>query len=73
MIRDQPQHRNQFACQSGRSTDTAIHNVLIWIENKMAHKEIALSAILDIEGAFDRTSYAIIIPAAARHGVDLPS
>jgi hypothetical protein len=69
MIRDRPQHRNQFAYQAGRSTETAIHNVLMRIENKMAHKEIALGAILDIEVAFDRTSYAIIIPAAARHGV----
>jgi hypothetical protein len=30
------------------------------IENAMAYKEIALGAFLDIEGAFNRTSFAVI-------------
>jgi hypothetical protein len=36
----------------------------------MEHKEIALGTFLDIEGAFDRTSFAAITKAAERHGVE---
>jgi hypothetical protein len=36
----------------------------------MAHKEIAIGAFLDIEGAFDRTSFAVITKAAEWHEVE---
>jgi hypothetical protein len=32
--------------------------------------DIALGAFLDIEGAFDRTSFNIIKQVAERHGID---
>jgi hypothetical protein len=34
------------------------------------YKEIALGAFLDIEGAFDRTSFDVITQAAERHGTE---
>jgi hypothetical protein len=40
------------------------------IESAMTYKEIALGAFLDKEGAFDRTSFAVITEAAERHGVN---
>jgi hypothetical protein len=33
------------------------------------HREIALGAFLDIEGAFDRKSFEVIIKAAEQHGL----
>jgi retron-type reverse transcriptase len=70
IIRISSLHRNQFAYQMGKSTETALHNVVTRIENAMEHKEIALGSFLDIEGAFDRTSFAAIAKAAERHGVE---
>jgi hypothetical protein len=52
-----PLHRNQHAYQIGKSTETALHNVVTRIENDIQDKEIALGAFLDIEGAFERTSF----------------
>jgi hypothetical protein len=67
---DRPLHRNQFAYQTGRSMETALYNVVMQIENVVVHKEIAVEAFLDIEGAFVRTSFNIITEAAERHGVE---
>ena len=36
----------------------------------MEHKEIALSAFLDIEGAFDNTSFNTIFTAARERGLE---
>jgi hypothetical protein len=40
------------------------------IENATEHKDIALGAFLDTEGAFDRTSYDTIKQASERHGIE---
>jgi hypothetical protein len=50
-------HRNKHAYQIGKSTETALHNVVTRTENAIEHKDIALGAFLDIKGAFDRTSF----------------
>jgi hypothetical protein len=63
-------HRNQHAYQTGKSTEMTIHNVATGIESAIEHKEIALAAFLDIEGASDRTSFAVITQAAERHGTE---
>jgi hypothetical protein len=55
-----PLHRNQHAYQIGKSSETALHYVVTRIENAIKDKDIALGAFLDIEGAFDRTSFDII-------------
>jgi hypothetical protein len=39
------------------------------IEYAIEHKDIALGAFLDIEEAFERTSFDIIKQAAERHGI----
>jgi hypothetical protein len=44
--------------------------VVTSIEYAIEHRDMALGAFLDIEGAFDRTSFDIIKPAAVRHGID---
>jgi hypothetical protein len=65
-----PLHRNQYAYQIGKSTETALHDVVTCIENAIEHKDIALGAFLDIKGAFDRTSFDTIKQAAERHGIE---
>jgi hypothetical protein len=69
-LRIYPLHRNQHAYQRGKSTETALHNVVIHAEYAIDHKDIALGAFLDIEGAFDRTSFDTIKWAAERHGIE---
>jgi hypothetical protein len=69
-LRKYPLHHNEHAYQTGKCTETALHNVVTRIENAIEHRDIALGAFLDIEGAFYRTSFDIIKQAAERHGID---
>jgi hypothetical protein len=62
-------HRNQCAYQIGKFTETALHNVVTRIENAIEYKDIALGAYLEMEGAFDRTSFDTMKQAAERHGI----
>jgi hypothetical protein len=69
VLRTHPLHRNQHAYQKGKSTETALHNVVTRIEYAIELKDIALGAFLDIEGTFDRTSFDTIKQAAERHSI----
>jgi hypothetical protein len=40
------------------------------IESVIEYKEVALGAFLDIEGAFDRTSFDVITHAAEKHDIE---
>jgi hypothetical protein len=40
------------------------------IEYTIEHKDIALGAFFDVEGAFDRISFDTIKQAAERHGIE---
>jgi hypothetical protein len=57
ILHEEPLHRNQHAYQEGKSCETAVHQLVSRIEDSLASKEIGLYACLDIEGAFDNTSY----------------
>jgi hypothetical protein len=71
-LKEYPRHRNQHAYQIGKSTETALHNVVTRIEKAIEHKELALCAFLDTEGAFDRTSFDTIKEVTERrHGTEL--
>jgi hypothetical protein len=70
-IKMHPLHRNQHAYQIGKSTETALHNVVTRIENATEHKDIPLGAFLDTEGTFDSASFDTIKQAAERHGIEL--
>jgi len=58
---ERPLHQNQFAHRAGMSTETASFQVVHRLEKFLEHKEIALGAFLDIEGAFGNTSSSAII------------
>jgi retron-type reverse transcriptase len=51
------------------STETALFQVVQRLEKYLEHKEIALGAFLDIEGACDNTSFKTIIMAARKRGL----
>ena len=67
---EKPLHQNQFAYRAGMSTDTALFQVVHRLEKSLNHKEIALGAFLDIEGAFDNTSFNEITTAARERGLE---
>jgi hypothetical protein len=50
-------------------TETAIFQILHRLEKSLSHKEIALGAFLDIEGAFDNTSFIAITKPARECGL----
>ena len=44
----------------GKSTETALHSVVGYIEEAIEANEIVIAAFVDIEGAFDRTTRTTI-------------
>jgi hypothetical protein len=64
-----PLHPNQHAYQAGKSVETALHQLVVWVEKALDQQEIALGVFLDIEEAFDNTSYDSMCTALTRHGV----
>jgi hypothetical protein len=65
-----PLHPNQHAYQTGKSVETAPHQLVVRVEKALDQQEIALGVFLDIEGVFNSTSYDSVCTALARHGVD---
>lgn len=57
---------NQFAYQSGKSTDTALHSLVAHInKNTLTIKKNSLiSLFIDVQGAFDNTAYPVIKKSA---------
>jgi hypothetical protein len=51
-------------------TETALHHVITHIEEEVENSKVTLGAFLDTEGAFDSTSFDIIIKAAKQHGLE---
>jgi hypothetical protein len=64
VLKEHPLHQNQYAYQIGKSTETAIHNVVTRTDSTIKYKEITTGAFLDIEGVFDRTSFYVLPQAA---------
>jgi hypothetical protein len=70
VLRTYPLHQNKHAYQRGKSTETALYNVVTHTESAIEHKDIALGAFIDIEGAFDRTLFDTIKQAAEKHSIE---
>ncbi|CAH2228546.1 jg21137, partial [Pararge aegeria aegeria] len=58
---ERPIHATQHAYCKGRSTETALLSLVDKVEKALEDKEIALSAFLDIEGAFDNTPIRTLV------------
>jgi hypothetical protein len=67
---EKPLHQNQFVYRAGMSTETTLFQVVHRLETSLNHKEIVLGAFLDIEGAFDNTSFIAIATAARQRGLE---
>ncbi|XP_055714217.1 uncharacterized protein LOC129808462 [Phlebotomus papatasi] len=59
----------QHAYQRGKSTESALHQLVSRIEKSICDKEMALVAFLDIEGAFDRVNSAVLVGAMREFGL----
>jgi len=70
ILATEPLHPNQNAYQAGKPVETALYQLVVWVEKSLDQQEIALGVFLDIEGAFNNTSYDTMYAALARHGVD---
>jgi hypothetical protein len=65
-----PLHPNQHAYQAGKSVETALRQLVVLVEKALDQQEVALGVFLDIEGAFDNTSYDSVCAALSRHGAE---
>jgi hypothetical protein len=63
-------YRNQFAYRARMSTETALFQLVHRLEKSLKYKGIVLGAFLDIEGAFNNTSFNAIIEAARERGLE---
>jgi len=63
-----PLHLNQHAYWAGKSVETALYQLVVWVEKALDKQEIVLGAFLDIEGAFNNTCYDTMCDALVRHG-----
>ena len=66
----QPLLPSQHAYQAGRSVETALHQLVVRVGKALDQQEIALGVFLDIDGAFDNTSYDSMCLALTRRGMD---
>jgi len=60
---------SQYAYQSGKSAETALHHLVRRVEGTLSSNSEYLAAFLDIEGAFD-TSFDVICGALAGQDVE---
>jgi hypothetical protein len=70
VLAERPLHQNRFAFRAGMSTEMALFQVVHTLGKSLKYKDIALGAFLDIEGAFDNTSFSAIITAARERGLE---
>jgi hypothetical protein len=66
---EKPLQQYQYAYRADTSTETALFQVIQRLEKCLEHKETALGASLDIEGAFDNISFKTIIMASKESGL----
>lgn len=57
---------------SWKIMETALHELVVWGEKALGQQETALDVFLDIEGAFNYTSFDTIYAALVRHWVSTP-
>lgn len=70
ILKVRPLHKNQHAYQSGKSVDTALHQVVHNLEKNMALDKFTLGAFVDLEGAFNKVTFTAINAALRRFQVD---
>ena len=69
-LQESPLSETQHAYRKGRSTDTALHRVVDFIETGMRGGGAVLGVFIDIVGAFNCTPYQAIAEGARSHGIN---
>jgi Reverse transcriptase (RNA-dependent DNA polymerase) len=74
-IRDGPLKKyslqeSQHVYQKGKSAETALHDLVSRVEGALKQKIFAMGSFLDIEGAFDNTSFQAMNMGCGGHGVN---
>lgn len=59
-------HSSQYAFQQGKSTETALHEIVSQVEVTFINKEYAVATFMDIAGAFDNATFDAINEAAMK-------
>jgi hypothetical protein len=70
VLAKKPLHRYKFAYRAGMSTETALFQVVHRLEMSFKHKNDALGVFLDIEGAFDNTSFNAMVVVVRERGLE---
>ena len=70
ILKSKPLHGNQHAYQSGKSVDSALHQVVFNVEKSMNSVENTLATFLDLEGAFNKVTFQAINAALRKFGVE---
>lgn len=65
-----PLHPHQYAYRAGRSVETALHHLVNRIDGVLERRQSALGVFIDIEGAFDNTSFNSMCQALERRGAE---
>lgn len=68
---NRPLHRRQHAYTVGKSTETALHSVVNYIEKAFEAKETVIGSFVDIEGAFNSTTRNSIENAMSKQGIPI--
>jgi hypothetical protein len=58
------------AYQTGKSVEMALHQLMVRVEKALDLQEAPLGAFLDIEKAFNNTSYDSMCAGLTKHGVE---
>lgn len=69
ILLNNPIHSNQHAYCESKSTESALHSVVSRISRSFENKASTLAAFLDIEGAFDKTTFPNIAAALQHRGL----
>ena len=73
VLREHPLDPNQHAYMEGKSTVTALHEMVAGIEKSMSKREVLVCAFSDIAGAFDFLNYESIEEQAERKHIPRPA
>jgi ribonuclease HI len=65
-----PLHARQHAYQTGKSTETALHDFTFQVEKALNDRQYAVACFLDIEGAFNQCQFDDIRQALIGRGVE---
>ncbi len=65
-----PLSRHQHAFRRGKSTETALSNMVEYIEKALVKRKFALGVFLDIQGAFDNVQPESIIQGMITKGIN---